>query len=193
QRGRWSPTRKPKPGATRASFADLACRENSPSGTKQTRKDTAAIAFRRLDVFFLPSPLGGEEVRPGAFPPVQGRKEARPVSPSHEPSVNPSTGGSKKIPKKFPTGLDNARNRRRTAAVRRARIHLGRRACAEARRLLEDTIARHPQAVQPRLIRSRVLLEQGADETEQALVDVLALDAGNPEARHNLDALRRTN
>jgi tetratricopeptide (TPR) repeat protein/glycosyltransferase involved in cell wall biosynthesis len=77
------------------------------------------------------------------------------------------------------------------ASILRARIDLGRREFGEARRRLEDTIQRHPEAVKPRLFRSRVLLEEGDDDgAAQALQDVLDLDPGNREARHNLDVLK---
>jgi tetratricopeptide (TPR) repeat protein len=78
------------------------------------------------------------------------------------------------------------------AAVLRARVHLGRREFADARRLLDAVSDRYPQAVKPRLMRSRVLLEAGDDQAaDAALCAVLALDDENREARHNLDVLRR--
>jgi tetratricopeptide (TPR) repeat protein/glycosyltransferase involved in cell wall biosynthesis len=78
------------------------------------------------------------------------------------------------------------------AAVLRARVHLGRREFADARRLLDGISEQYPQAVKPRLMRSRVLLEEGDDQAaDAALCAVLALDAENREARHNLDVLRR--
>jgi tetratricopeptide (TPR) repeat protein/glycosyltransferase involved in cell wall biosynthesis len=78
------------------------------------------------------------------------------------------------------------------AAVLRARVHLGRREFADARRLLDGISEQYPQAVKPPLMRSRVLLEEGDDQAaEAALCAVLALDAENREARHNLDVLRR--
>src|SRR5262249_44870837 len=61
----------------------------------------------------------------------------------------------------------------------------------EARHTLGSAIARHPAAVAPRLILSRVLLVEGRDPhaAEQALRDVLRLDPANPEAQRNLEAL----
>jgi tetratricopeptide (TPR) repeat protein/glycosyltransferase involved in cell wall biosynthesis len=78
------------------------------------------------------------------------------------------------------------------AAVLRARVHLGRREFADALRLLDGVSERYPQAVKPRLMRSRVLLEAGDDAAaEAALCAVLEVDAANHEARHNLEVLRR--
>jgi GT2 family glycosyltransferase/predicted Zn-dependent protease len=79
------------------------------------------------------------------------------------------------------------------AAVLRARGLLARREFAAARRLLEETIARAPEAVWPRLVLTHVLLQEGGDgaAAERALRDVLALDPSNAEARHNLEVLLR--
>jgi tetratricopeptide (TPR) repeat protein len=77
------------------------------------------------------------------------------------------------------------------AAVLRARAHLASRSFAAARKLLDETIARAPQAIWPRVILSHVLLQEGSDPAaaEQALRDVLALDPNQREARHNLGVL----
>jgi GT2 family glycosyltransferase/predicted Zn-dependent protease len=77
------------------------------------------------------------------------------------------------------------------AEILRARRHLARREFAEARSVLAGVIARHPQALEPRLILSHAYLQEGADPdaAEKALRDVLALAPGHPEAKHNLALL----
>jgi glycosyltransferase involved in cell wall biosynthesis/predicted Zn-dependent protease/predicted O-methyltransferase YrrM len=79
------------------------------------------------------------------------------------------------------------------AGVLKARGHLARREFAEARRLLEEVIGRYPREVWPRVILSHTLLQEGRDweAAEQALRDVLALDAQHAEARRNLGILLR--
>jgi glycosyltransferase involved in cell wall biosynthesis/tetratricopeptide (TPR) repeat protein/predicted O-methyltransferase YrrM len=79
------------------------------------------------------------------------------------------------------------------AAVLRARAHLARREFAEARSLLADVITQHPQALEPRVVLSHVLLQEGndTDAAERALRDVLALAPEHAEARHNLALLRQ--
>ena len=69
---------------------------------------------------------------------------------------------------------------------------LARREFPAARRLLENTIARAPQAVWPRVILSHVLLEEGRDWAAAANVlhGVLELDPQHWEAQHNLAVLR---
>jgi hypothetical protein len=59
--------------------------------------------------------------------------------------------------------------------------------------VLQPVIADHPLAVWPRVILAHVLLQQGQDwaAAEQALRDVLALDPGNAECRHNLNVVLR--
>jgi thioredoxin-like negative regulator of GroEL len=78
------------------------------------------------------------------------------------------------------------------AGVLRARAHLARREFAEARCLLEATIARHPREVWPRVILSHVFLQESHDggAAERALLGVLELDPAHKEARHNLAVLR---
>jgi glycosyltransferase involved in cell wall biosynthesis/predicted Zn-dependent protease len=78
------------------------------------------------------------------------------------------------------------------AAVLRARGLAARKQFAEARRLLEETAARHPQALWPRVALSHVLLQEGRDwaAAAKALRDVLALDPANSEAHYNLGLLR---
>jgi len=63
---------------------------------------------------------------------------------------------------------------------------------AAARQLMTATIARDPNAINPRLLLSHVLLMEGRDwaAAEKALYDVLALDPQNADARHNLAVLR---
>jgi hypothetical protein len=74
------------------------------------------------------------------------------------------------------------------------RGHLARRDFASAKSLLVETMARFPQALQPAVVFSHVLLQEGRgrDGAEVALRTVLELDPGNSEARHNLEVLRRT-
>jgi tetratricopeptide (TPR) repeat protein len=77
------------------------------------------------------------------------------------------------------------------AAVLRAQKHLAWREFTAARQILQEAIARDPQALGPRLVLSRVLLAEGRDPaaTVQALRDVLALEPNHSEARTNLIAL----
>src|SRR5207253_9948833 len=49
------------------------------------------------------------------------------------------------------------------AAVTRARGHMARREFGTARRILEEAIARAPQALRPRVLLSFVLLQEGRD------------------------------
>lgn len=78
------------------------------------------------------------------------------------------------------------------AGVLRARGHLACKRFAAARQLLDEIVAGAPQALWPRLLLSRALMQEGRDPaaTERALRDVLALDPGHGEARHNLVLLR---
>jgi tetratricopeptide (TPR) repeat protein len=77
------------------------------------------------------------------------------------------------------------------AAVVRARRCLGQRDYAGALALLEPAIAAQPEAIGPRVVRSRVLVQEGRDPraAEAALRAVLELDANHREARHNLAVL----
>jgi tetratricopeptide (TPR) repeat protein len=79
------------------------------------------------------------------------------------------------------------------AALLRARGRLARKEFATARQLLEQTIARAPEALGPRLYLSHTLLQEGVDwpAAERALRDVLALDPGHVQTRHNLAVLCR--
>ncbi len=79
------------------------------------------------------------------------------------------------------------------ASVLRARGHLARKEFAAARQLLEATIARVPQAVQPRVILTHVLLQEGRDDAaaEKALRAVVELDPGQAESWRNLAVLYR--
>jgi GT2 family glycosyltransferase/Flp pilus assembly protein TadD len=76
-------------------------------------------------------------------------------------------------------------------AVLQARSHLARQEFAEAKKLLVEVIGHQPRALYPHVILSHVLLQEGKDLTgaEEALRDVLALDPGHAEARHNLSVL----
>jgi tetratricopeptide (TPR) repeat protein len=79
------------------------------------------------------------------------------------------------------------------AATLRARGHLARRQFGRARAVLQGTIARHPEALRPRVLLSPVLLQEGQDwpAAEQALHGVLRLAPNHAEARRNLEVLRR--
>jgi GT2 family glycosyltransferase/tetratricopeptide (TPR) repeat protein len=79
------------------------------------------------------------------------------------------------------------------AVVLRARAQLGRREFATARALLEGVIAAAPQALWPRTVLSHVLLQDGKDlaAAERVLREILMLDPGNAQARHNLGVLLR--
>ena len=77
------------------------------------------------------------------------------------------------------------------AALLWSRLHLANRDFRAARRVLEDTIARLPDAFYPRVILSEVLCEEGADwpAAEKALRDLLARDPDYSPAREKLRAL----
>jgi tetratricopeptide (TPR) repeat protein len=73
-----------------------------------------------------------------------------------------------------------------------ARVHSARRAFPEAKKILEDTVARHPKALMPRLFLGHVLLREGisVSAAEEALKGVLELDPFHAETRRNLELLR---
>jgi GT2 family glycosyltransferase/Flp pilus assembly protein TadD len=77
--------------------------------------------------------------------------------------------------------------------VMRARGHMARREFGPALGLLRRVTSQHPNAVWPRVILSHALLQEGKDlaAAEQALRDVLTLDPGHSEARHNLSLVLR--
>jgi tetratricopeptide (TPR) repeat protein len=76
-------------------------------------------------------------------------------------------------------------------AVLQARRHQAHHDFPAAHALLDQAITRHPKAVWPRLVRSRVLLQQDRKtDAEQALREVLVLDPRHAEAHHNLSVLR---
>jgi tetratricopeptide (TPR) repeat protein len=83
-----------------------------------------------------------------------------------------------------PAGLEDA-------AVLLARSLLKQSEFGAARGTLEQAIGRNPRALRPRVILSHVLLQEGRDSkaAETALREILALDPGNTEARHNLAIL----
>jgi tetratricopeptide (TPR) repeat protein len=89
--------------------------------------------------------------------------------------------------------LERDHGQRDEAALLRARGHLARREFDRARGLLEDTIARVPQWLGPRVLLSHVLLQEGRDweAAERALRDILAHAPDHAEARHNLAVLLR--
>jgi tetratricopeptide (TPR) repeat protein len=76
-------------------------------------------------------------------------------------------------------------------SVLRARRQLALGEFAAAREALEAACAQEPQALWPRVLLSHALLQEGQDwaTAERALRDVLALDGGHREARHNLALL----
>jgi len=75
----------------------------------------------------------------------------------------------------------------------RGRGQVQRREFARARQSLEKAIALDPRAIGPRVLLSHALLQEGRDwaAAEQALHDILELDAQNQEAQHNLQLLQR--
>jgi len=77
------------------------------------------------------------------------------------------------------------------AMVHRARVYLLSNDFAEARQLLERSIADAPNYVFPCLILSRMLLQEGRDwaAAEHALRRVLTLVPDHPEAKNNLQVL----
>jgi cytochrome c-type biogenesis protein CcmH/NrfG len=64
---------------------------------------------------------------------------------------------------------------------------------AAARTLLEEVIADFPEEVRLRVLLTHVLLQEGRDlgDAEAAFHEVLDLDPGHAEARHNLQLLRQ--
>jgi tetratricopeptide (TPR) repeat protein len=85
------------------------------------------------------------------------------------------------------------RDRHVEAGVLQARLHLARREFAAARPLLEQVIARAPQAIYPRFFLGEALLQEGRDlgAAEKALRDLLALDPNYAPAQQRLQALLR--
>jgi glycosyltransferase involved in cell wall biosynthesis/Tfp pilus assembly protein PilF len=79
------------------------------------------------------------------------------------------------------------------AVLLRGRGLLARREFAAARRLLDRAIANSGQELRLRVLLSHVLLQEGRDweAAERTLLDVLVLDPGHVEARHNLQLLRQ--
>src|SRR5262249_45196634 len=77
------------------------------------------------------------------------------------------------------------------AAVLRARGQLARREFAGARQVLEETMARAPEALWPRVVLSHVLLQEGRDwpAAEHALREILTREPDHAEARRNLTLL----
>jgi glycosyltransferase involved in cell wall biosynthesis/tetratricopeptide (TPR) repeat protein len=74
----------------------------------------------------------------------------------------------------------------------RARVSLAQRQFTEARRALEEVLARAPRWLEARVLLSYVHLQEDRDPAaaEGALRAVLELDPDNKEARHNLGVLR---
>ncbi len=74
------------------------------------------------------------------------------------------------------------------AGVLRARMLRARGERSAALALLDETVARHPEAVWPRLTRSHWLIEDGVEDEslEKALREVLVLDPQHAGARRNL-------
>jgi cytochrome P450/tetratricopeptide (TPR) repeat protein len=88
--------------------------------------------------------------------------------------------------------LESDPQTRLDGATLRAAGHLARAEFAAARQLLDAVLQTAPQAVWPREIHSRVLLQEGTDwiAAEDALRALLALDPNHVEARSNLQTLR---
>jgi tetratricopeptide (TPR) repeat protein len=80
-----------------------------------------------------------------------------------------------------------------TAAALRARMFLKRREFGKARRLLEETITKHPDALEARVLLTHALLQEGQDwdGAERALRAVLAIAPDHEETRRNLEVLLR--
>jgi GT2 family glycosyltransferase/tetratricopeptide (TPR) repeat protein len=89
--------------------------------------------------------------------------------------------------------LDSDPNGAFEGEVMRARGHMARKEFGPALGLLRRATSQHPRAVWPRVILSHALLQEGKDlaAAEQALRDVLILDPGHSEARHNLNLVLR--
>jgi len=79
------------------------------------------------------------------------------------------------------------------ASVIYCRLHLARKDFSAARQILEDSIQRSPQTLEPRILLSHALLREGKDwqAAEGALRGILALDPHHKEATHNLAVLLR--
>jgi glycosyltransferase involved in cell wall biosynthesis/predicted Zn-dependent protease len=77
------------------------------------------------------------------------------------------------------------------ASVLQARGHMARKEFEPARHILQETLARRPRALWPRVILSHALLQEGKDHdaAEESLRDILVLDPAHAEARHNLTLL----
>jgi hypothetical protein len=75
----------------------------------------------------------------------------------------------------------------------RARGQVQRKEYTAARKTLASVVAQDPEALGPRVLLSQALLQEGHDwpAAEKALLDVLALDADNKDAQHNLQLLRK--
>lgn len=79
------------------------------------------------------------------------------------------------------------------AGLLQARACMAREEWSAARDVLEAVCGQHPNAIQARLLLSRVFLQQGQDQdAEKTLRQVLALDPGQKEARKRLDQLMGT-
>lgn len=78
------------------------------------------------------------------------------------------------------------------AVLLRARRNLVLKNFSVARQMLEKIIECDPQNMGARLLLSQVLLQEGKDwdAAEQSLREVLAIDSGHAEARHNLSVLQ---
>ncbi|HYV38483.1 MAG TPA: glycosyltransferase [Gemmataceae bacterium] len=77
--------------------------------------------------------------------------------------------------------------------VIRGKFHLDHKRFEAAKEDFSRAIAKSPGAIQPRVLLSHALLQEGVDwvAAERALLDVLALDPENREAKSNLQTLRR--
>jgi tetratricopeptide (TPR) repeat protein len=79
------------------------------------------------------------------------------------------------------------------ARLLEARRLLAQKELASARDLLHSLIAEHTTRIEPRLVLSHALLQEGRDweAAEKALLAVLELDPDHKETKHNLAVLRK--
>jgi GT2 family glycosyltransferase/tetratricopeptide (TPR) repeat protein len=79
-----------------------------------------------------------------------------------------------------------------SARLVRGRACLARREFSEARLFFEEAKRKFPERLEPRVLISHALLQEGVDPVvaERGLLEVLEMDPGNPEACQNLEVLR---
>jgi tetratricopeptide (TPR) repeat protein len=91
------------------------------------------------------------------------------------------------------TQLEGDRRWASEGTVLRARAHLARKEFDDAQRLLRGLIEAQPRWPVPRRYLSYALLQEGKDldAAERTLQELLEVDSGDEEAKHNLGLLRR--